>query len=106
MLNFRDKTIKEIRLWAWAAAVLPITSLAALFFVWLYGTDHWVDILMIAGSTAMFVIAVVWWWWVLYVFRRLLDLWASTNQDLIQVLTDVKELRKMIRKVISEKSDK
>jgi len=106
MINLRNKTIKEIRLWIWAAAVLPISSLAAMFFIWVYGLDHWINTLMIIGSTTMFTVAVAWWWWAMYVFKRLLDFWVNTGQGLHQVLIDIKEIRQMVKEVIPNKEDK
>jgi hypothetical protein len=106
MMNFKDKTLKEIRLWAWAAAVLPLASLAAMFFIWVYGLDHWINILMIIGSTTMFTVAVAWWWWAMHIFRSLLDVWDNTGQGLCEVLADIKEIRSMVKEVIPNNLDK
>jgi hypothetical protein len=106
MTNFKNKTMNEIRLWAWAAAVLPLSSLAAMFFIWVYGLDHWINIVMIIGSTTMFTVAVAWWWWAMYVFKRLLELWVNTGEGLSEVLTDVKEIRQLVEEVIPSKKDK
>jgi len=106
MVDFKNKTIKEIRLWIWAAVVLPLSSLAAMFFVWVYGLDHWINIIMITGSTTMFVIAVAWWWWAIHVFKRLLDLWENTGTGLRDVSSDVKDIRSMVKDVIKNRDDK
>ena len=106
MLDFKTKKLREIRWWAWAAAVLPLSSLAGLWFIWAFGTDHAVNIAMIVGFTAMFAIAVAWWWWALHVFKSLLDLWKDTGQGLEQVLDDVKEIKTLVREVIPKQDDK
>jgi len=37
MKDFHTKKIKEIKLWAWAATVLPIATLGVLFLLYLIG---------------------------------------------------------------------
>lgn len=104
--NFRNKTLKEIRLWAWAAAVLPITALAGIFFVWSFGTKTLFDISMIIGETVMFGTAVGWWWWALYVMKKLLGQWDTTRKNVGEVLTEVKEVRDIIKDINSIRRDK
>lgn len=95
--DFREKTIKEIRLWSWAAAVLPITSLAAFFFIWKFGSDTWIAISMIVGETTMFAAAVVWWWWAMYTMKTLVKQWDVTKENVVDVLSDLKEIKKMVK---------
>lgn len=97
--NFREKTIREIRLWAWAAAVLPITSLAGIFFIWVFGSSTMFDISMVIGETVMFGTAVFWWWWALYVIKKLVSQWDTTRQNVGEMLTEVKEVKKIIREL-------
>lgn len=94
--NFRNKTLREIRLWAWAAAVLPISALAGLFFVWTYGTGQWFNIAMIIGETTMFTVAVIWWWWAIYVINKLVRQWDLTRERVSEVLNDVKEVKALV----------
>lgn len=102
--DFREKTLRQIRLWAWAAAVLPISALAGIFFVWRFGTDSWVSIAMIVGETTMFVAAVVWWWWAMYTMKKLIKQWDVTKDNVVEVLTDLKEIKVMVKETTA--SDK
>lgn len=102
MTNFKSKTIKQIRLWAWAAAVFPITALAGIFFIWTFGTSTWVNIAMIVGETVMFSLAVIWWWWAMYILRNLVQHWDDTKDKVHDVLTDVKEIRSIVLEVLKE----
>ena len=104
--NFRDKTLREIRWWAWAAAVLPLASLATLFFIWAYGSDTLYKVAMISGSSAMFTIAVVWWWWALRAISTLIEHWDETRHKVEGTLHHVKEIRGMVRELSDSKSDK
>ena len=104
--NFRDKTIKEIRLWAWAAAVLPITGLAGLFFVWAFGTERMFGIAMVVGETAMFGTAVFWWWWALHVIKTLVNQWDQTREKVAEVLEEIKEVKVVVKETISSDEDK
>lgn len=94
--DFKIKTLNQIRLWAWAAAVLPITALAGLFFVWTLGDNTLFGVAMVTGETIMFAIAVTWWWWALYVLRNLVRHWDETREDVKSVLTDIKDVREIV----------
>lgn len=93
MEDFKEKHLHEIRLWAWAAAVLPMTSLAGLFFIWVFGTESYWAAAMIMGATTMFCLAIIWWWWAIYTIRNVIVNWARTNEDLINVTQDVQEIK-------------
>ena len=101
--KFRTKTIKEIRLWAWTAAVLPITALAGIFFIWTFGTASSIRVAMIIGETTMFAVAVVWWWWAIYVIRRLVDQWDTTRGRVVEVLDEVKEIKGLVKQPFCDK---
>ena len=94
--DFKTKTINQIRLWAWAAAVLPITALAGIFFTWRFFDSTILGYAMVIGETIMFTIAVVWWWWAMYVLRNLVKHWDDTKEKVHDVLTDVKSIKAII----------
>ena len=102
MTNFKSTAISQIRLWAWAAAILPITALAGIFFIWTFGTNTWVSIAMIVGETIVFSIAVIWWWWSMYLMRNLVEHWDETREKVYTVLNDVKEIRTIVVEVLKE----
>ena len=102
MANFKSKTIQQIRLWAWTAAVLPVTALAGIFFVWTFGTSTLFSWTMIVGETVMFSIAVIWWWWAMYILRNLVQHWDETKDRVHDVLQDVKEIRSIVVEVLKE----
>jgi hypothetical protein len=106
MQNFKDVTVKQITFWAWIAAVLPVTSLASMFFVWAFGTEKLFDIVMVVGSTAMFAISVVWWWWALYVIKKLIVQWDTTEKNVEMVLVEINDIAVTIRSVFTKKLDK
>lgn len=94
--DFKTQTIKQIRLWAWAAAVLPIAALAGIFFTWRFYDNTIFGYMMIIGETAMFTAAVIWWWWAMYVLRNLVQHWDETRQNVQNVLHDVKSIRAIV----------
>lgn len=104
-MNFKNKTIKQIRLWAWAAAVLPITALAGIFFVWAFFDKSLFSIFMVFGQTVMFAIAVLWWWWAMYTMKKLVKNWDSTRDNVANVLSDVKEMKEAVLDIL-KKEDK
>ena len=103
MENFKDKTMHEIRLWAWAAAVLPLSGLAAIFFVWSFGTSYWFNVAMIVGETTMFAIAVAWWWWALYTMKKLVNQWDNTRDGVNSILKDIGQIKNMVSKPSEDK---
>lgn len=105
-LDFRNKTLREIRWWAWAASIMPVSCLAALFFIWAYGTDRVYNIAMITGSSLMMVIAVLWWWWALHAIKTLVNHWDETRDNVKEVVVEVKGLRALVRDVFQKQRDK
>lgn len=102
MTNFKLDTIKQIRLWAWAAAVFPITALAGIFFVWTFGTSSILNWIIIIGETIMFSLAVIWWWWAMYILRNLVNHWDETKDKVQDVLVDLKEIKSIVVEVLKE----
>lgn len=100
--NFKTQTIRQIRIWAWAAAVLPMTALAGIFFTWRFFDSTIFGYAMIIGETAMFAVAVTWWWWAMYVMRNLVRHWDDTREKVSDVLVDVKEIRSIVIEVLKE----
>ena len=100
MTNFRTKTINQIRLWAWAAAVLPITALAGIFFVWKFFDGTVLGWALTIGETTMFIVAVTWWWWAMYVMRNLVKHWDETRDSVKEVLNDVKQMKIIVIEVL------
>ena len=94
--NFRTTTINQIRLWAWAAAVLPLTALAGIFFVWKFFDGTILGWALTLGEISMFIVAVTWWWWAMYVLRNLVNHWDETRTNVKDVLTDVKSIRQIV----------
>ena len=106
LTNFAEQKIKEIKWWAWAAAVLPLTALSGLFFLWAFGWGHLINGTMVVGATVMFGIAVGWWWWALHTMNSLVRHWDETRSDVKDVLVDTQEVRKIVKELIKEEMDK
>jgi len=101
-MDFKEKTIRQIRIWAWAAAVLPITVLAIIFFIWQFTPRTVLDYAFLIGKTSMFVIAVVWWWWAMYTMRNLVRHWDITGNKVKELSIDVKDIRSVILETLSK----
>ena len=101
-MDFKSNTIRQIRIWAWLAAVLPITALAGLFFIWRFSPSTFLDYAFVTGETIMFSIAVIWWWWAMYTMRNLVKQWDKTKTDVKDVLTDVKDIKSVIMDTLSK----
>jgi len=104
--KFQQQTIKQLRLWAWIAATLPLVSLAGIFFIWTYGNNTAFDIALIVGETTMFAVAVVWWWWSLYAISKLVRHWDDTREVVAEVLAEIREINQIVKDQISVDTDK
>lgn len=100
-MNFEKTTIRQIRIWAWAATVLPITALAGLFFIWRFAPETLLGYTFVVGEILMFGIAVIWWWWAMYTMRNLVRQWDHTKEKVLEVSSDVKEIRSVILETLS-----
>ena len=98
MLEFHKIKLRQIRWWAWAASVLPLTALAGLFFIYEFGTDTWYSIAMVVGATTTFGFAVVWWWWALWTMAQLTGMFGKTLEKFIIVEDEIKEIKKEVKK--------
>ncbi len=104
--NFRIKTLKQIKIWAWLAAVLPLVSLAGIFFIWVFGDNTLFARAMIFGETSMFAIAVIWWWWAIYVINKLVHQWDQTRDNVGEVLTELRDIKDFVKGRKSVNTDK
>lgn len=98
--NFKKKKISEIRAWAWAAAVVPLVSLSAIFFVWYLGTETWFDRMMIVVATSFFAVGVVWWWWTLHVLKSMIQRWDDTGTKVRTVIDEIRELKVIFQEIL------
>lgn len=97
MNSFRKKTLKEIKIWAWAATVLPITALAGLFFLHYFGWDSLVGQALIIGATIMVCFAVIWWWWAIYTIAKVTDILDTSVAQFNEVKKELGNIKEEIK---------
>lgn len=102
--DFKNQTLKEIRWWAWAAAILPIAALAGVFFTWKFMDGTYFGYIMVTGETIMFAIAVTWWWWAMYVLRNIVRHWDETRKNVLNVRDEVKGIKEIIVAIVRPES--
>jgi hypothetical protein len=104
--DFKALTITQIRWWVWAAAVLPITALAGIFFVWAVAPSSWVGFAIVTGQITMFAVAVTWWWWAMYTLRNLVRQLDDAETKVITVLQDIRQIKDIVKDTITPLNDK
>ena len=92
--DFHKKKLKQIKWWAWAAAVLPLSSLAGLFFIKFIGYATWFDTALIIGATTMFTIGVVWWWWAIWTMAQVTNVLGIISEKFKDVSKELKDIKK------------
>lgn len=101
-MDFKSKTLNQIRLWAWAAVVLPITALAGIFFIWRFFDGSILSMAIIVGEIMMFTIAVIWWWWIIFKMKTLVKHWDETKENVRGIVKDVKDMKSAVLEVLSK----
>lgn len=97
MKDFYKKALSQISIWSWAAIILPIVSLAGLFFLEFIGLHSYYHVTLVIGATTMVALSVIWWWWALYTIARVTLVLGETLEKIEVVETEVKELKKDIQ---------
>lgn len=100
--DFSERALDQIRWWTWSAAVLPITALAGMFFIWAIGLDDLIGIALTVGATTMFCVAAVWWWWIIWTVSRILKKDRKVAMELKQASENIKDLKNIFQETISE----
>lgn len=101
--DFSSTALKQIRWWAWAAAVLPISSLAGLFFIWAFGTKSLYNLSMVVGATAMFSIAAIWWWWIIWTVSRILKKDRKVANELKNAANELSNIKSLVKETFGAK---
>jgi hypothetical protein len=99
--DFSERTLREIKWWAWGAAVLPITALAGLFFVWAFGTEGLYNASMALGATFMFAVAAVWWWWIIWTVAKILKKDREVAEEFRQAQHSLKDIKNLIKETFT-----
>ena len=93
MKDFHLKALSDIKLWTWAAAVLPVVAIICLLLTRIFGTETIFDIIVIAIGTVIFAISVVWWWWVMWTIAQVTTMLSNTSTSLDTVQKDLSTIR-------------
>lgn len=102
MNNFFSKAIKDIRLWAWTAAILPMATLAGFLFIWIFAPISWLQWAITWAVISMFTVAIFWWWWIMWTVFNLVKQWSNTTQQVVEVSNEVKEIRSAIVQMLTK----
>jgi ABC-type xylose transport system permease subunit len=105
-LTFRNKTLREIRLWARIAASLLLATVIGLWLVWMYGTASLFSFLLTVGLSVAGLIFLGWWWWALRAIKTLIAHWDEIGQDVKHVADEIKSLRTFIQVIFQRPKDK
>ena len=99
MKEFHKRALSQISIWAWAATVLPLVTLAGLFFLEFIGLRSYYHVTLTIGATLMFALSVVWWWWALYTIAKVTETLGQTSEKLDTVVEEVVDIKKDINNI-------
>lgn len=103
--DFSERALDHIKVWTWAAAVLPITALAGIFFIWAFGSKSLFELAITTGATIMFAVAAVWWWWIIWIVSKIIRKDRKVAEDLKNTTEDIKNIKHLFRETFN-KNDK
>jgi hypothetical protein len=87
---------KQINWWIVIGISLPLSFLAFLFFVNLFGHDTIYDVALTVGGTLFATIGFVWWWWAIYSISYFSSLIVRVSENFQKLQKDLKDLKKDI----------
>jgi hypothetical protein len=84
----------QVKIWKWAASILPLTALAVISLSYFLGTDTWLKCAIIATVAGFMLASFTWWWWAIDKIRAWFKLIGETQIALSEIKDDIKEVKK------------
>lgn len=106
MKPFTDQILKEIKMWTWIAILVPTSLLSVVLFVWVFGTQDSLHIMLVVSGTVCVLLFAIWVIWLVYSIQLLLNHWSDTKHNLIAMLDEVKTIHSIVKEVIRADNDK
>lgn len=97
--EYATKKVLEIKIWLIIAITAPMTTLALVFFSWIFGNETLKEIIMVAGSSIMLAVSVFWWIWVMHSLTSLINLWKNTEENVSDVKIGIKEIKEVVSQI-------
>lgn len=86
-------------LWFMAARVLPLFALALTLIFYFIDANTLLECILLISLVIFVFIAIYWWWWIMVTSKDLFKLIEKTNKTFIDVMDEVKEIKKDIKDV-------
>jgi len=90
-------TQKQVKLWDWAARILPMLTLIAIFICHYLELDDLRNKIINLSLVVFCLTAIIWWWWAIYKISWLANLYSSLAERLKEVRTGAKEIKKDLK---------
>lgn len=101
--NFSEKALEHISVWTWLAAILPITTVAAIMFFWMFGTQSLFNTFMAVIATGMFTAAAMWWWWIIWIIAKIMKKDQKVANDLKKAVQELTLIKSLVKETFSSK---
>lgn len=96
LLDAKKIIDKQINWWIVAGISMPMSFLAFLFFVNLFGHETVYQVALTVGATLFATIGFIWWWWVIYSISQFSGLIVRVSENFQKLQKDLKDLKKDI----------
>jgi hypothetical protein len=87
---------KSYSLWFYAARVLPVFALTLTLVFYFLEAQTLLECVLVVALCLFLFIAIYWWWWIMLTSKDLFDLIGETNKKFIEVLKEVKDIKKEV----------
>lgn len=92
-----EKVKKQVKIWDWAARVLPLFAVSGIIFCHYFDYTDARDLLIRLTLLGFLFSAIVWWWWAIYKIAWLAELYSSITQKLSDIKAGTSDLKKDIK---------
>ena len=96
LLDAKKIIDKQINWWIVAGISMPMSFLAFLFFVNLFGHENVYQVALTVGATLFATIGFIWWWWAIYSIAQFSGLIVRVSENFQKLQKDLKDLKKDI----------
>lgn len=90
---FERKTIQEVRLWDWAARLVPLSALAVIAVCYWFNLHTVFGLIIEIASISLLIASFIWWYWALYKIALAAKYIRRTQESFKELGNEIKQLK-------------
>ena len=89
-----NNIFQQISWWKRLALAFPTTVLSFIVFLFTFGFDNYIDILLTIAMTIAVTISVMWWWWAMFTINEFSNMLMRAAKNLQEFKQDLDKIKK------------